>query len=305
MFNFNHLYYFYMTARLGGVSKVSQALNTSQPSLSAQIKVLEKTLNRKLFQKLGRNMQLTPEGERIFQYCQRIFSTAEELERFLNDSEKTETVQFKIGVTEQIEMPFVADLISKLSQSKLQKKRIKITSGKKEELLDLLRAQQINLALMNSPAYGQEFMDVAHFEMPVGLFVSNELHKTMVEELEPAKIKSWLRTQKIGLVIPSEKLKLRHETDQYLERNDIKSEVALESDALSVVVRAVLDGVGIGFIPQPYLAEKIIDKSVVQLFVNANLWSHKLYMIARTSETLDPVVQDMVLAMDRIKARSV
>lgn len=76
MFNYNHLYYFYMTAKSGGVTFAAKALRIAQPSLSAQLKVLENTLNRKLFHKVGRRMELTPDGEQAFGFCRKMFESA-------------------------------------------------------------------------------------------------------------------------------------------------------------------------------------------------------------------------------------
>ena len=58
MFNYNHMYYFYVTAKLGGVTNAAQYLHISQPSLSSQLKVFESTIEQKLFEKKGRRMQL-------------------------------------------------------------------------------------------------------------------------------------------------------------------------------------------------------------------------------------------------------
>ena len=98
----------------------------------------------------------------------------------------------------------------------------------------------------------------------------------------------------MGLVLPSEKFKLRHETDYFLEKNRIQPEVCLESDILSVVVRAVVDGVGVGLLPHLYLRGELQSGSVVQIFPQAKFWNHKLFMISRPSENLHPFTEEMV-----------
>lgn len=55
MYNYNHLYYFYSTVKFGGVTLAAKHLCISQPSLSSQLKVLEESLQIKLFNKVGRN----------------------------------------------------------------------------------------------------------------------------------------------------------------------------------------------------------------------------------------------------------
>jgi LysR family transcriptional activator of nhaA len=66
MYNFNHLYYFYVTAKSGGVTAAAGHLRISQPSLSTQLKVLESELGLKLLQKTGRTVELTREGLVIY-----------------------------------------------------------------------------------------------------------------------------------------------------------------------------------------------------------------------------------------------
>ena len=66
MYNFNHLYYFYITARSGGVNVAAKHLRISQPSLSSQLRVLERALDVRLFQKVGRQNQLTQTGSIIY-----------------------------------------------------------------------------------------------------------------------------------------------------------------------------------------------------------------------------------------------
>lgn len=306
MFNFNHLYYFYVAAHFGGVSKASKIVKVSQPSLTKQIKVLEGTLNRALFRKVGRNMELTAEGESVYQYCRRMFSTAEELERSLRDSSLTETTQLRIGVTEQIAKPFIADILTELVRDRGKRlPQMKIVSGNKEQLLDALRAHELDLALTNGVAYGSEFMEVGIFDMPVGLVVSRSLYLQHRKALlDGPRFKTWMAASGLGLVLPSEKLKLRHETDHYLQKYDVRSEVILESDVVSLVVRAVVDGVGVGLLPLAYLANELAVGSVIQLFRSRSFWQHQLRMVVRKRETLDPQIKAMVVAMTSIKERT-
>jgi LysR family transcriptional activator of nhaA len=79
MYNYNHLHYFYVTAKSGGVNAAAKHLRISQPSLSSQLKVLERSLDVRLFQKVGRNNQLTPAGLVIYGFCRRMFELSEEM----------------------------------------------------------------------------------------------------------------------------------------------------------------------------------------------------------------------------------
>lgn len=111
MFNFNHLYYFYITAKSGGVMKAAKILRIAQPSLTTQLKTLEMEIDRKLFQKVGRRLSLTAEGERVYGYCRKLFETAEDFEDYLKQSNSKTQRRINIGVDPQIERPFVADAL--------------------------------------------------------------------------------------------------------------------------------------------------------------------------------------------------
>lgn len=66
--NLNHLYYFRTLAKEQHYTRAAHILNITQPSLSHAINALEKELNVKLFEKIGRNARLTKEGELFCRY---------------------------------------------------------------------------------------------------------------------------------------------------------------------------------------------------------------------------------------------
>ncbi len=61
----DHLRTLVAIADCGGFGKASTALHMSQPALSQHVRLLERGLKRKLFQREGRGMRLTPEGHRV------------------------------------------------------------------------------------------------------------------------------------------------------------------------------------------------------------------------------------------------
>ena len=72
--NYHHLLYFWHVAKEGSVSKAAVAMHVAQPTVSAQVRSLEKSLKQKLFSRQGRHLMLTTEGEAVFRYADEIFS---------------------------------------------------------------------------------------------------------------------------------------------------------------------------------------------------------------------------------------
>jgi LysR family transcriptional activator of nhaA len=100
--NFHHLRYFWTVARKGGVRKAAEELNVSQPSISAQLKLLEEAFGEKLFQRSGRNLALTETGRLVLGYADEIFAAGRELMNTVRQGSGTQALRLNVGVTDSV-----------------------------------------------------------------------------------------------------------------------------------------------------------------------------------------------------------
>lgn len=304
MFNYNHLYYFYVTARLGGVSNAAKYLHISQPSLSSQIKVLESTIDQKLFEKRGRNLHLTPEGERTFAYCKKMFDVAADFAESLKSPSEKQSQRFRIGVSDQVERPFIADLLAPLirEQKRGIEKHFFVSSAPSEILVNQLRSQEIDLLLTNKPIYADDVKEVAAAEMPVNLMVSTKNLKDLkIRISRHTSALEFLNAVPWGLIIPSYKMKLRHETDLFFQEIHARKKVIFESDIMSVVGRAVIDGAGVGFLPVPYVLDEVQSGKITLIGPKTGYWKHTLYLLARKDQKEDETLMDLKKTIKRLE----
>lgn len=304
MFNYNHLYYFYVTARLGGVSNAAKYLHISQPSLSSQIKVLESHLDRKLFEKRGRNLHLTPEGERTFAYCKKMFDVAADFAESLKGHTEKQSQRIRIGVSDQVERPFIADLLAPLirEQQKDVGKIFFVSSAPSDMLVTQLRNKEIDLFLTNKPIYSDDVTELATAEMPVNLMVSTKILKeSKIRISRNTSALDFLNAVPWGLIIPSYKMKLRHETDLFFQEIRARKQVVFESDIMSVVGRAIVDGAGVGFLPVPYLLDEVNSGILTLLGPKAGYWKHTLYLLGRKDEKEDKTILDLKKTIKRLE----
>jgi DNA-binding transcriptional LysR family regulator len=71
-----HIRTFVNVAELGTVSKAAQRLRIAQPALSRHIGDLEQELGLKLFDRVGRRLLLTGEGEPLLSDCRGLLNYA-------------------------------------------------------------------------------------------------------------------------------------------------------------------------------------------------------------------------------------
>lgn len=96
-----HLRYFVAVVDAGGVSKAAARLRLTQPALGRQVRDLERELGIRLFDRIGRRMQLTAEGEDVLARCRGLLTDAESLVERSRALAGGATGVLRIGATPQ------------------------------------------------------------------------------------------------------------------------------------------------------------------------------------------------------------
>lgn len=100
--NLRNLRTFVAIADAGGVHRAAARVNLSQPAVSRQIRALEIELGVPLFDRIGRRVQLTSEGEDLLRRSRRLLSEADSLVERASALKKGETGILRIGATPQV-----------------------------------------------------------------------------------------------------------------------------------------------------------------------------------------------------------
>ncbi len=110
--NYNHLYYFWVVAREGGVVRASEELMVSQPTISNQLKELEASLGQRLFERAGRGRTLTEAGRIVFNYANEMFSLGQEMLNALEHRHAGAGLRLTVGVLDVIPKPVARKLLA-------------------------------------------------------------------------------------------------------------------------------------------------------------------------------------------------
>lgn len=97
MLNHHHLYHFWMVVREGGVTRASDKLNVSQPTVSGQLRELQEALGEKLLVRAGRSVVLTDVGRTVYRYADEIFALGRELQAAVK-GRVTQPARLAVGV---------------------------------------------------------------------------------------------------------------------------------------------------------------------------------------------------------------
>lgn len=302
MINLNYLRYFYVCAQYGTFTKAAAHLQISQPSLSIQIKTFEEQLGFHLFIRSGKSIHLTPKGQGLFLYASKIFQVTDDMEKFLKNNEPKSGTSLKIGVSDEVERPFVAEIAGRLIKSNSSKHlRPSITSKKHDEMVTLVVDEEIDLVITNKKT--TELKLINTLNIPVRLISGHLLSQTAAQSLH---IQNLLKMLEQDLILPSDEMILTKETLQFLKSQNAFAPVVLTSNIIACITRSVQEGLGAAFLPVTYV-QRELSRGILQSYgPREGYWQHNLYLYVNKGNknpfvsSLSTIMQDFAtLSLDR------
>lgn len=147
--NFHHLRYFWTVARIGSVRGAAEEMGVSQPSISAQIRLLEDSLGEELFRRVGRRLVLTEVGETAMIYADEIFSAGRELMNAVGRG-GGRSLRFNVGMTDSLSK-LIGFEILKPAFHYTHPTHLVIRQGELAVLVNQLQNHRLDLILADEP----------------------------------------------------------------------------------------------------------------------------------------------------------
>jgi LysR family transcriptional activator of nhaA len=212
--NYHHLLYFYTVAHEGSIARASARLGLKQPTVSAQVHLLEQKLGRKLLERSGRGIKVTPAGETVLRYAQSIFALGGELLLAL-DGQAEAAPALALGVDSTLSPALVAALLEGVF-GLTPRPLLTIVEGPAEMLAAALASGSLQFALTDiKPGMGALHSRVL-LESAVGIFappaLARKLPKDFASRIAGApvllpsaggvrrEVESWLVRRKLRVV---------------------------------------------------------------------------------------------------------
>ena len=141
------LRYFLETAREGNMTRAAQRLFISQPTMSKQLKELERELGTKLFVRTNYNIRLTEAGLLLRERAEDILSLVDKTEAEFKSLEDINSGDIYVGAPESESMKFFAEIVYKLQQD-YPKIRCNIYSGNMNDVCEKLDKGLLDFAIV-------------------------------------------------------------------------------------------------------------------------------------------------------------
>lgn len=166
--NIENIEAFVYVNHYGSFNKAAEVLFLSQPSVTARIQTLERELDCKLFDRLGKQILLTQKGKQFLPYAQQVLQTIQKGKLHLQNRGPRRN-ELRIGSTVSVSNYLIPDLLPRLSQ-RFPELTFKLTTAPSDDLVHKLLEREIDLAFVRKLAH-PSVQSYSFYEDPIRLYV--------------------------------------------------------------------------------------------------------------------------------------
>ena len=286
--NYHHLLYFWVVAKEGTITAACKELSLAQPTVSAQLRTLEKAIGHKLFTHIGRNLALTDIGQVVYGYADEIFSTGQDLMDILEGRTTGRPLRLRVGI---------ADVFPKLLAYEFLAPAFNLPEpvhavcyqGKPASLLARLAARELDLILSESPIGPEVRLHAFNHQLGecgVSILAAKRLaaayRRRFPRSLDGAPV-----------LLPTENFSLRRELNHWFATKGIRPSVVGEFEDSALL--KVFGQAGVGLFAAPAVIERQVQRQYgVSLVGRLESVRERFYAISLERKLEHPAVVSIV-----------
>ena len=265
---------FLMVAETQSFSRAAEKLFLTQPAISKRIATLEDSLDCQLFDRLGKNIQLTQAGQALIPSYQRILSEINETRRIISTLRSEVSGHLKFGTSHHIGLHRLPPILKQYTKLYHQVE-LDIQFMDSEQAAALILKGSIELALITLPDEIENHLSTIPVWTDTMFCVVAKDH--VLAKQKHVTIK---QLSEHGVLLQAQSTHTRDIIDQALKLNpEIK--IIMESNYLETIKAMIQIGLGWGVLP-----ESMIDGSLHRLNIKGVKMERHLGVLLHASRTL-------------------
>ena len=269
---------FYFVAKCGSLTLAARQLGNNQPNVSRIIQSLEAQWGSALFVRSSNGMQLTPAGEKLYEYIR----PAVEKIRFAESELKAENAlhqgMVSVAVTE-IGLRLLLLPVLNQFHRKYKNIRIRLFSNSSAGCVDAVRTGLADFALVITPIELSDRFTVEKVKVFQEVAIGGRDFDFLA-----AREHSLNELAAYPLISLGEKTGTRNFYMQFFARHGISFSPDIEAASYDHIVPLVKQNLGIGFVPEDFLRNQ--ENLIVQLPLKERIPQREICCIRNCNDTL-------------------
>jgi DNA-binding transcriptional LysR family regulator len=289
--DFDQLVTFIEVAKLGSFSRAGQKVFRTQSAVSAQIRQLEQEYGEKLLDRRAKKVRLTPGGQVLFEYAQRLLTLREESMRAVADQGDSPRGLLVIGANEATCLYVLPDLFAEYSR-KYPEVQISVYRNFSRKVLERVEDGAVDIGIVSLPVKSHSLKVHSIFRDQLMVMVSsrNPLAKQKSVTVE--------EVAKQPLIFPKTGY-TRQALDKLFRPYRAALRIQMELPSVGMIKRFVVAGVGVSLISSSFAMEEVRSGEAKLLTLkDTPLW-RSLGVIYRADRTLPRAAQAFVELTNR------
>ena len=295
-YNYKHLYYFWVVAKEGGMSRAAERLGMAVQTISTQVRELERNLGHQLLKPSGRNVALTHAGEAAFAQAEQIFQLGEKLPDVLTAATAAPKVALRVGISDGLPKLAIPRLLGPaLGTPNL---RLECHEDEFEDLLADLALHRLDLILADRPAPHNDNVRVYSHALgasPIQWFGLPKWEAPWAEVNATHSGTGHAGPGHLPLLLPTIHAALRPRLNQWLDKRSEQANVVGEFEDSALLVTFAATGMGI--FPAPALVQEELTQRHGFVWLGAcEGVLEQFYLIGSERKVMHPLVRQVLEA---------
>ena len=238
---FRQLQVFAEVARLGSMSRAAASLHLTPPAVSMQIKEVESQVGLPLFDRQGRQVSLSTAGEYFLVHARKLLANLKEADDAMARFKRLEHGLLTIGIVSTAKY-FVPHLLARFHEEHAGIDVKLRVVGNREQLVALMRAAEVDLAVMGRPPKELATRAEAFAAHPM-VFVASPQHPLVgIGHAPPAVL------QGQTMIVREQGSGTRAAMEAFLAAHRVEPHIAMEMSSNETIKQAVIAGMGLSFL---------------------------------------------------------
>lgn len=285
MLNYNHLFYFHVAAMERSVGAAAARLGVKQPTVSEQLRALERELGVTLFERRSTGLTLSEAGRIAFEHTSVMFRVGDRLVHDLESSSKAHRPLLRVGMSSASVRATAATFLMPLLR--LQDSVLSVRLVDCSELVRELRANTIDLVLCeNTPP------DSQHCDL-----VTTVIEHTRLVVIAGPNLAVADHWKDMPLLQYGTGSHARSAIDEFLHDHELTPRLVAEVDDALFLVEAAAAGAHLAIVPES-VARAAISADRVRLLETIQLEHSGVYAIHRATTASEIVRNAIGLMVD-------
>ena len=296
--NLKQLEAFYLVVKKKSFTRAAEDLSVTQPAVTIQVKSLEKSLNLRLIQQVGKKIQLTESGEFLYQYAEKIFDLVSDANEKMRDFKKLMRGTLRIGTTKNYARYIMPSLLSEF-QRRFPGIKVILDEGNSEDMAKSVLEKKNELALISQLNLDRKIKSLFFSTVEFVLVVSPEHRFSQRKSIS-------LRELNGEPVILREKGSgSRAAILRKFQEYGIWPSVITEASSLDFIVGYVKQNKGVSFMFEPDIEEELERRTLKVIFVEEGNIMFFTDIIYHSEKTLSPPGLAFLNVVNDLKRESV